>query len=275
MASRFWVGGTGTWDASDTTHWAATSGTAGGQTVPGSGDTVTFDGSSGGGTVTVNHASLSVTSITAGAFTGTLDFNTNNNNVTAQTVDFGGSGTRTINMGSGTWTLTGTGGNVWSCNTTTGLTPTFQNAAIVFSGNSTSRNFLAGGPTNGYGSLTINNNSSKGYVNFTGTTTFASMTVGSGNTIALPQATTTITGALTITGTSTAPGGLVSNGVSAGVATISVGSASTIDWGGILAVTRSGAGTLTATNSLDMGRNSSFTSITPPSGGAVVGVIGG
>ena len=41
VASRFWVGGTGTWDASDTTHWAATSGGAGGQSVPGSSDSVT------------------------------------------------------------------------------------------------------------------------------------------------------------------------------------------------------------------------------------------
>src|SRR5688572_1536024 len=53
MAARFWVGGTGTADLADTTHWAATSGGAGGQSVPGSADTVTFDGSSGSGTVTI------------------------------------------------------------------------------------------------------------------------------------------------------------------------------------------------------------------------------
>ena len=52
MASRFWVGGTGTWDASDTTHWATASNGAGGASVPGSSDAVTFDASSGGGTVT-------------------------------------------------------------------------------------------------------------------------------------------------------------------------------------------------------------------------------
>jgi hypothetical protein len=53
MANRFWVGGTGTWDALDTTHWAATSGGAGGQSVPTSSDAVAFDASSGGGTVTL------------------------------------------------------------------------------------------------------------------------------------------------------------------------------------------------------------------------------
>ncbi len=43
MASRFWVGGTGTWDAADTTHWSATSGGGGGSSVPTSSDDVTFD----------------------------------------------------------------------------------------------------------------------------------------------------------------------------------------------------------------------------------------
>jgi hypothetical protein len=42
MAARYWVGGTGSWDAT-TTHWAATSGGAGGETVPGTGDDVYFD----------------------------------------------------------------------------------------------------------------------------------------------------------------------------------------------------------------------------------------
>jgi hypothetical protein len=53
MASRFWVGGTGTWDNSDTTHWAATSGGAGGQTVPTASDDVTFDTASSGASYTV------------------------------------------------------------------------------------------------------------------------------------------------------------------------------------------------------------------------------
>jgi hypothetical protein len=55
MAARFWVGGTGTWSASNTTNWAATSGGAGGASVPGAADDVTFNGSSGsGGTITID-----------------------------------------------------------------------------------------------------------------------------------------------------------------------------------------------------------------------------
>jgi hypothetical protein len=53
MANRYWVGGTGTWNTSSTTNWSATSGGAGGASVPTSVDDVFFNGSSGSGTVTL------------------------------------------------------------------------------------------------------------------------------------------------------------------------------------------------------------------------------
>ena len=53
MANRFWVGGTGNWDAT-TTHWSTTSGGATGASVPTASDTACFDGNSGGGIVTVS-----------------------------------------------------------------------------------------------------------------------------------------------------------------------------------------------------------------------------
>lgn len=43
MADRYWVGGTGTWDATSTTHWSATSGGASGASVPTASDIVFFD----------------------------------------------------------------------------------------------------------------------------------------------------------------------------------------------------------------------------------------
>src|SRR3989338_3287865 len=62
MASRFCVGGTG--NTSDTAHWSATTGGAGGETVPVAGDSVDFDSNSGtAATVTVDVA-LSAASIT-------------------------------------------------------------------------------------------------------------------------------------------------------------------------------------------------------------------
>jgi hypothetical protein len=58
MADRYWVGGSGNWN--DTARWAATSGGAGGQTVPTAADNAYFDDESDTGsafTVTVNASS--------------------------------------------------------------------------------------------------------------------------------------------------------------------------------------------------------------------------
>lgn len=43
MADRYWRGGTGTWDATTTTNWSATSGGAGGASAPTSSDNVFFN----------------------------------------------------------------------------------------------------------------------------------------------------------------------------------------------------------------------------------------
>ena len=52
MADRYWVGGTGSWDAT-TTHWSASSGGAGGASVPTSVDDVYFDSASNATAYTV------------------------------------------------------------------------------------------------------------------------------------------------------------------------------------------------------------------------------
>lgn len=72
MASRYWVGGTGTWDGSATTHWSATSGGSAGASVPTGSDAVIFDASSGGGTVTVN-STRECASLTTTGYTGTIN----------------------------------------------------------------------------------------------------------------------------------------------------------------------------------------------------------
>ena len=63
-ADRYWVGGgsSANWNATGPTNWAATSGGAGNQTVPGASDNVFFDGSG-------NSASTISTSITVLSFT--------------------------------------------------------------------------------------------------------------------------------------------------------------------------------------------------------------
>lgn len=72
MADRYWVGGTGTWNTTSTTNWSATSGGAGGASVPTSADDVFFNASSGTGTVTIG-ATVSCRSLNAtGASTLTI-----------------------------------------------------------------------------------------------------------------------------------------------------------------------------------------------------------
>ena len=99
MASRYWVGGTATWDATAGTKWAATSGGAGGQTVPGAADIVFFDANSGANTVTLG-ASTTISRLIMLAFPGTLAFGTN-------TISLNSNST-TVFFGDTTYSVTGT-----------------------------------------------------------------------------------------------------------------------------------------------------------------------
>jgi len=73
--TRYWVGGTGTWDASTTTNWSASSGGAGGASVPTSADAVVFDTLSNATayTVTCTATQLRCAALTmAGPLTGNV-----------------------------------------------------------------------------------------------------------------------------------------------------------------------------------------------------------
>ena len=71
MPDRYWVGGTGSWDTTNTTNWSATSGGGGGASVPTSADDVFFNGSSGVGTVSVA-APVNARSLAFTGYTGTF-----------------------------------------------------------------------------------------------------------------------------------------------------------------------------------------------------------
>jgi len=277
MAARFWVGGSGTWDASDTTHWSATSGGAGGQSVPGSSDDVTIDGHASGlngGTVTVN-TNPTIISLTISAMVGTLDFATNDNSITISgNFTNSGSGARTFNMGDGTWSFTG-GVVVFNQNGATNLTFNANGSTIAFTGTATSgnRRFLGGSRT--YNIVTINSSTNYAF-SITGANTFATLTISSPNRVYFPAAaTTTITTLTGMTGTASAPNAFIGDNTTGNPATISSANNWTAEWGSFTYMTFSGGGTFAATNSLNLGNNSGIT-ITPPSvGGGVVGVIGG
>src|SRR5579859_93979 len=202
MAARFWVGGTGTWDLSSTTHWATSSGGTSGASAPGASDTVTFDGNSGGGTVTVAFGgSGTFSSLTTSAFTGTLDFSANNDNISIGTFNDAGTGTHTINMGNGTWTLTAASGTVWNLSGAS-LTLNANGSTILFSAVAIAgRTFAGNGKT--YNNFTVTNAASNPWsIVITGSNTFANITTTNQRSLAVSNATTqTVSGALSCSGT--------------------------------------------------------------------------
>lgn len=140
MASRFWVGGSGTWDNANTANWSATSGGAGGASAPTTSDTATFDTNSGAAATitvaataacsacTVNKSDIilslagDATLGAAGNFTlttGAVQLNTYT--LSIGSISTNNSNTRSIDFGTGKIKLLQPGG-AWSVTTTTNLT---------------------------------------------------------------------------------------------------------------------------------------------------------
>lgn len=264
MVARFWVGGTGTWDASDTTHWASVTNGAGGQTVPTSVDDVTFDASSGGGIVTVN-GNHSVFTFSCGAFTGTIDWSINNNNFTVlgNTNQWSGSGTRTMKLGSGNFYF-----DIISLFTTTNLTWTPGTAlinmanrgvpttslAIALSNTATWPN-MSVGPDGGYPLHTTSQSPTITNLNFVGPVKFR----GAGITHTVTNMTCTVT--------EKGKGADIRGEGSA--MTFNMTNPVTLHWSVLRYAVFSGA-TVRAYNSLDAGLNSGI-SISTPKYGRIIG----
>ena len=142
MATYFWVGGNGTWDASATANWALTSGGLPGVTAPNSADTVIFDSNSGTSAVvtvtataacltcTVNKSditlALSGSATLSGASSGTFTLTAGTLSLGSYTLSLwifssSNSNARTINFGTGKISLAGNATTIWSCGTTTNL----------------------------------------------------------------------------------------------------------------------------------------------------------
>jgi hypothetical protein len=110
MANRYWVGGTATWDLTAGSKWSATSGGAGGASVPTGADAVFFDANSGSGTVTLSLFSQCA-SINTSGFTGTLS-SSNSLSITGSVTIGAGTTWNIPGLGlSGTGTLTTNGKN--------------------------------------------------------------------------------------------------------------------------------------------------------------------
>lgn len=280
----FWVGGTGTWDNStDAAHWSSSTGGAGstcaatGGVPKNAADSATFDASSGGGTVTVN-TNLSISSITSGAFTGTLDWSANNNSVTLSIQFAGaGSGTRTVNLGNNVWTLTATSSSIWDLSVVTNLTLNANSSTIAVANGSTfnTRTFQGGGKT--YNIVTLGSNTTAGATSVTGANTFATLNITAPNNVTFASGVTqTITNAFTWAGSSGTEILIAQAGTVSG-ATISVATgAPTLNWAAIKGITFAGGATFAATNSFGLGSTSGITITPPASGGSSGGfIIGG
>lgn len=178
MADRYWVGGTGTWNTTSTTNWSATSGGAGGASVPTAADNVIFDSATtytvtmtgaltclnftvSAGTVTFAQGTsptltisgnLSLIAATVWNMTGTVTFNATTsktigiNNVLFAPVDFNGA--------AGTWTLT-SAAQFRGITLTNGTFSTsasnysidFYNAGFTIAANSNNKTLLLNGST--------------------------------------------------------------------------------------------------------------------------------
>jgi len=157
MATYYWVGGSGTWDGTTTTHWASSSGGSGSAGVPTSADSVIFDTSS-------NSPSTAYT-VTMG--TGAVCFNMTMAGPTTGQVTWAGTTAMSIY---GSMSLSGTSAN-GGINTTYTGTVTFTNV-----GSSSATNITTNGVSIGF-PIVVNNNTgsaSGGILNTVGALTSTS-----------------------------------------------------------------------------------------------------
>jgi hypothetical protein len=169
------------------------------QTFTSAGKTITFplivDKPAGAFELGDAYESSNTITLTQGAF------DAKNYNLTSSNFVSNNSNTRTLTMGSGLWTLSGTGA-AWNAATTTGLTFNKNTANILLSNtSSTARTFAGGGLT--YNKLTIGGATGTSTLTMTGANTFSELasTKTVAHTIVFPNVTTTVA-AWTIGGTS-------------------------------------------------------------------------
>lgn len=137
--TRFWVGGTGTWDNAATGHWSATSGGASGAAAPTNIDTAVFDANSGFGTAntlvtvaaTAAAATVTISGLTAiknsgFAFAGNLTI--------TGTFTLGGNSTQGVNRLLWTSTVVGTQRTVTAAAYVVSGDVDFQDINLAYSG---------------------------------------------------------------------------------------------------------------------------------------------
>jgi hypothetical protein len=276
MANKYWVGGTGNVDGSDTTHWSDADGGAGGATYPGTSDALVFNANSGGGTATFT-ADHTVQSITSGASTTSIDVNDRNLTLTASAGwSNTGTGVRGIDLGNGTITLSSTAAG-WDWTTVTNMASfSAGSGTIAFTGSaSTSSRTFIGNSTKAYNIVSFAANTSHGLNSIPVSTTIATLQMTAPAQLALGAGITlTLTNGPVLVGTASNMIG-IRNSSATNPATISTAGAMTITYGVLVgAITLAGGGTIVATNSYALGPLVGSITVTPPAGGGAA-IIGG
>lgn len=240
------------------TTLAATSGT---QDITSNGKTITFPITQAGvgGTVRLLDA-LTLASDRAYTLTNGT-FNANNFNVSAGGFYSNNSNTRTLTMGSGAWTLSGTSFFVWDMATTTGLTFNKNTANITLSATGTTTRTFAGGSLT-YNDLSIGGSTGASTTTFAGDSTFGtiSSTKTVAQTILFTPGTTTTVANWTITGSA---GNVLTIGSVGGAAQHTLaktgGGTVTVNYASISYSNATPANTWAATNSTNGGNNDGWT----------------
>lgn len=221
----------------------------------------------GAGGTTQQADDLSMTAfatVTLTITSGTYDMN--GHALTAYIISGSGATTRGFLLGSSI-TVGGavnSGNNIWAFTTTTNLTFTKNSCTItvVSPTSAIATQSLAWGNLT-YNAVTINATTTGCTSIFSGSPTFAPLTIGSGNAIELTSGTTTTSSAFTWAGTGIAPISIFPS-TEITLATLSCPSgACTLNWGFLYNITASGGATFTATNTLQAGSNPGWV-IGPP-----------
>lgn len=149
QTNLFWVGGTGNW--SDQTHWALTTGGAGGAGVPAPNTNVTFDSNSGTSatvtvdiaaqakTITINKSDLTLNDTIGMTISGAMTLTTGTLKTNGVTENWGslvssGSTARTLNIASSTINLSVANASAVSTSPSTSMTATLTGSTINCTG---------------------------------------------------------------------------------------------------------------------------------------------
>jgi hypothetical protein len=142
--TRYWVGGSSTWDTSSTTNWSASSGGAGGASVPRQVDSVVIDANSGSPTITMTGALVCASLTTTGAtcvLTSTGSLSMAGNLTLSATTTWSASGGLTFTT---TGTVTTNGVTINSPVTFNGASQTFTLGSALTVGATLTTTFTAG-----------------------------------------------------------------------------------------------------------------------------------